>query len=1326
MKKAILSLVCFLCVICMGVSALFAFPAVFHADTAVPEQVTNLATDDVPQATRTGIPAADEALPDGIEIWDGTVATAFAGGRGTQEDPYQIATPAQFALFTEYCGNNRTDDVNNSGAHYFNLSYIITADLCFNPDFDQNAASVDTSSLTPFKGIDRDVSFYGSLDGNNHRLYNLYLNGSTTTSSACGVFGQVGGTVKNLHIVRGYNNAGKASGSVGGIAGNVNGTLYNCSSSMTVKAESGNVGGVVGAITGNGRLEGCEFRGSVSTTAKVAGGIAGTFSEITQVCTLSGCVNRGYVYAQQGIAGGIVGCVGQADKQCAGISMSSCVNWGRVESGANNAGGIVGVAYSLGNTRAMSRCVNFGEVIATGSYAGGMIGTLSIASSTISEAYKFSLNNCYNIGNVTAENYAGGMIGNCKAPLHAVLCSNSGTVKAGSYAGGFAGVIDTNYYAGGASALRLRASRQTGDIIATTLGAGGALGQLKCGSSTESGLTVGGSVVAGTVTAPASAGGVIGVVSQGLYIKAQLLGDCAVVCPTVTVSDASAKCGRLVGETEAGVTVVLSQQDRLFVASDIWADNGVDPRVAITAPVINGGSGTLSSIFTSENLTNGVYLNIMNIYSTKNSLAEWSAGEKLPEHGVVAQMKALSLTKTYDGSAVSVSNNAWSGVTPTLQWYRYDAGTEEWVRVWTPPFDIGKYRVDIALTGERAAGAERIEFEILKQRFDLSALHWQATSKFEYNGKEQSVVLEGLLPDFEVTYSGNKATDYGTYTARLVSVNDPTGRYDIVGLSDVPEFRWMIDTLVLQATDEDGNSNLIWSGIPDGGTKPVLTYNEQVQDISLIYKINPDVNLSAVFNITYSGNSARNAGSSYTASATVSKKGESMNVTVNGILDSHYQTDWEIAIREIDPADYVTLEGLTLPYDALSHEVVCDASRLLSCMQMTAHPENQPYKATGQYEYRYLFTLTDTVNNRLSQSELSATMEITPAVPKVRAKGADTTYDGERHRIEDGSFSITGEKALQEELKACGSLEYEYYLGGLDGEFITGYGGPTNAGEYTVKVIFNPGSNENFAQTYITVPLIINRATLALPGNVVLRDGFEIWDGKPKNLTLRNEADLPEFVIPEYSAPYTDVGQHTVVCSFRFRADMAGNYQDLPDMTATLTIMTYELHDEDTGVSILFPEGEPTYLRMLAQERDDAARINTSWQVGWNTSLKVLYQLELKDGTEPVTGTGVILKVLLPLTDEMRLSRNVTAVSVEIDENGKYKITEYDSEFEEHDGEYYLAFETSSTGCYGIVVGDSLGGLNAWMICSGVVAVLSGAALTVLLVRYIRRRKKNR
>ena len=45
-----------------------------------------------------GTSAATTAPTEGAEIWDGTVATEYAGGTGTEEDPYLISTATWPAL----------------------------------------------------------------------------------------------------------------------------------------------------------------------------------------------------------------------------------------------------------------------------------------------------------------------------------------------------------------------------------------------------------------------------------------------------------------------------------------------------------------------------------------------------------------------------------------------------------------------------------------------------------------------------------------------------------------------------------------------------------------------------------------------------------------------------------------------------------------------------------------------------------------------------------------------------------------------------------------------------------------------------------------------------------------------------------------------------------------------------------------------------------------------------------------------------------------------------------------------------------------------------
>ena len=48
-----------------------------------------------------------------VPCWDGTVAESYAGGNGTMENPYQIATPQQLALLA-----NQTNEGTGGNAYY--------------------------------------------------------------------------------------------------------------------------------------------------------------------------------------------------------------------------------------------------------------------------------------------------------------------------------------------------------------------------------------------------------------------------------------------------------------------------------------------------------------------------------------------------------------------------------------------------------------------------------------------------------------------------------------------------------------------------------------------------------------------------------------------------------------------------------------------------------------------------------------------------------------------------------------------------------------------------------------------------------------------------------------------------------------------------------------------------------------------------------------------------------------------------------------------------------------------------------------------------------
>ena len=258
----------------------------------------------------------------------------FAGGTGTEADPYLISTPAQL--------NNLRKDLT---AHYKLTNDIDLADW-------GNWDPIGTNESNPFKGI---------FDGNGYSIKNMSAKGNAYGSSA-GLFGYLdSATIKNTGIVD--STVGGAQ-YVGGIAGFVaNSSISNCYAARGINGShvggyaGAYVGGIVGVLRENSDISSCYNTGGVSATAS-AGGIAGVTNSTSSI---NNCYNTGEI-----------------DVERSGSATSSF--W---------AGGIVGNNYSK-----ISNCYNAGTIkrrpygAGGGVYDGG-----GIAGNNFSERAR--IDNCY-------------------------------------------------------------------------------------------------------------------------------------------------------------------------------------------------------------------------------------------------------------------------------------------------------------------------------------------------------------------------------------------------------------------------------------------------------------------------------------------------------------------------------------------------------------------------------------------------------------------------------------------------------------------------------------------------------------------------------------------------------------------------------------------------------------------------------------------------------------------------------------------------------------------------------------------------------------------
>lgn len=278
-------------------------------------------------------------------VWDGTIASGFAGGDGTQGNPFQIETAAQLAHFAKTV---------NEGKAYLYKYIVLTADI----DLANKEWTPIGNHSNPFKG---------NFNGDNHTVTGMQI--SNPSKDYVGLFGECtrhnnNSAIKNI-TVRDSDICGK--GHVGAIVGCAEGiNIENCRSIANKINGERRVGGICGYFGGNpgGKVSQC-YNGSEVSGKRSAGGIAGMGDR----CTVENCLNTGEIKVtttqNESTGGGIFGFF---DDSIASASITACVNLGKV-SGGESFGGIVGSTYSK-STGHISNCYYNMDAITGGFDAG--------------------------------------------------------------------------------------------------------------------------------------------------------------------------------------------------------------------------------------------------------------------------------------------------------------------------------------------------------------------------------------------------------------------------------------------------------------------------------------------------------------------------------------------------------------------------------------------------------------------------------------------------------------------------------------------------------------------------------------------------------------------------------------------------------------------------------------------------------------------------------------------------------------------------------------------------------------------------------------------
>ena len=331
---------------------------------------------------------------DGTEVWDGSIAESFAGGKGTKDDPYQIATGSQLAYFAKRV------NAEEYGEKYADTYFELTEDIDLGG---KEWTPIGYTVADLIMGGHEYFVFSGNFDGNGYIIKNLTIGTETSPYSGdvCGLFGATSGTIEDvvlenvsINYVGGNHSSGYGFRMGGALVGYSMGDIVNCTV-IGLDMKAGSDGSYV-ALNSIGGLVGIQDGGTTVSHSRVSGKI----EESTK----------------KGNVGGFVGTLakGSSAKYC-GADVS-------VEVTGNGRGIAVGGFVGIGNgvtidETLIENCYATGNIIGA-EYAGGFVGNIS--GLNISNCYaKGDVSNCFVgasfLGTDAASNNYYGTVKNCYA-----------------------------------------------------------------------------------------------------------------------------------------------------------------------------------------------------------------------------------------------------------------------------------------------------------------------------------------------------------------------------------------------------------------------------------------------------------------------------------------------------------------------------------------------------------------------------------------------------------------------------------------------------------------------------------------------------------------------------------------------------------------------------------------------------------------------------------------------------------------------------------------------------------------------------------------------
>lgn len=383
----------------------------------------------------------------------------FAGGLGTPDNPYEVATAEQLDRVRDYRDKHfiQVEDIDlgvspwNDGEGWEPIGGYLDADA-FNGSYDGNGYVIRNLRVV------RTGNTYSSLFGRvkypgilaSIKLEDVSVSGGDGTGGLAGYV--EGATISDSYVTGTVSGTGYYTG---GLVGTLSSsTINNSHSTATVTGNDRYTGGLVGATMNGTSVTNSYASGYVSGNI-CAGGLAGSNGND---CTISQSYTAAASVTGNTRVGGLAG---QNTGSISGSHSSGAV------SSNNRAGGLVGFNDSDGeiggsystcevtvsgyNPEMIGGLVGYNNGLISECYAAGdVIDVYAIVGGLVGYNYLGTISNCYALGDVSGTSRVGGLVGDSRQTITDSYAS--GSVSGSSGVGGLVGLLEgtvSNSYASG-------------------------------------------------------------------------------------------------------------------------------------------------------------------------------------------------------------------------------------------------------------------------------------------------------------------------------------------------------------------------------------------------------------------------------------------------------------------------------------------------------------------------------------------------------------------------------------------------------------------------------------------------------------------------------------------------------------------------------------------------------------------------------------------------------------------------------------------------------------------------------------------------------------